>query len=61
LTRTFRLPGDLFACACGLITVAKETIEAAVSTDEHMPPHNFGGRAMLISGGRCNNSAETNF
>jgi HNH endonuclease len=51
--------GEFYACPLCLMTYGREAFEHGVFSDEHVPPHSTGGRALVLTCTRCNNTAGT--
>ncbi|WFE19520.1 HNH endonuclease [Solwaraspora sp. WMMD937] len=52
---------DYYACPCCLTAYSREAIAAGVLTVEHVPPQGLGGRGLLLTCSKCNNSSGTHF
>ncbi|MGI5284882.1 hypothetical protein ACQEVF_16295 [Nonomuraea polychroma] len=58
-----KLPADkdFYACPCCLLAYPREAVTAGLLTIEDVPPKSVGGRPMLLTCKRCNNTAGSDF
>jgi HNH endonuclease len=49
--------GQFYACPLCLMTYGRQAFDGGVFTDEHVPPRHAGGRALVLTCRRCNNTA----
>ena len=52
---------DCYACPCCLMAYPREAVGAGVLTIEDVPPKSVGGRPLLLTCKRCNNTAGSDF
>lgn len=52
---------DYYACPCCLLLYPREAVAAGFLTVEDVPPKSVGGRPMLLTCKRCNNTAGAEF
>ena len=50
------LQGDFYACPLCLMICDRDAFERGVLSDEHVPPRSTGGRVLLLTCTRCNNT-----
>jgi len=51
--------GQFYACPLCLMTYGRDAFDGGVFSDEHVPPLTAGGRALVLTCRRCNNTAGT--
>lgn len=52
-------PGDFYACPLCLMAYSRDAFKNGVLSDEHVPPRSSGGRVLVLTCTRCNNTAGT--
>ncbi|MEV0241941.1 hypothetical protein AB0I06_18695 [Streptomyces sp. NPDC050674] len=52
---------DFYACPCCLVAYPREAVSAGLLTIEDVPPKSVGGRPLLLTCKRCNNTAGADF
>jgi hypothetical protein len=51
--------GQFYACPLCLTAYGRDAFEGGVFSDEHVPPRTAGGRVLVLTCRRCNNTAGT--
>ncbi|WP_220292424.1 HNH endonuclease [Streptomyces sp. MBT84] len=52
---------DFYACPCCLVAYPREAVSGGLLTIEDVPPRSVGGRPLLLTCKRCNNTAGSDF
>lgn len=52
---------DFYACPCCLVAYPREAVAADLLSFEDVPPKSVGGRPLLLTCKRCNNTAGSDF
>jgi hypothetical protein len=55
------IDGEFYACPCCLTVYSREAVSDGVLTIEDVPPKSVGGRPLLLTCKKCNNTAGADF